>query len=312
MTPDMRDALYAVGLPVSFTDGEVLRQKGAFAPDLWLITSGQVDCVLSEESAVHFSVGPGAIVGEIGFLTGQAATATLRALGPVDALSLDSSALQRLKRNAPTVAADILRHLAALLQERALQNEGLVDVEGSSDSLGIAVVRCSTLDQKRTAQRIRYDIHCLENGLSSAFADDEEGIITDDLDRTGTSFIAFTGVQAIAMMRVNSSEACGAVLQEFHGGIGTGRLVENAVVITATALQDGYRADALYGQFFNAIATFSQAYGAGAILASCPPDQEVHYKAHGFKRTGPTAPLPEVGRCIPMVLVSASSTPTGH
>lgn len=312
MTPEMRDALHAVGQSVSFTDGEVLRQKGAFAPDLLLITDGQVDCVLSESDVVHLPIGPGTIVGEIGFLTGQAATATLRAIGPVDALSLDARALQRLQRNDPTVAADILRHLAHLLRERSLQNEGLVDVADRDDDAGIAVVRCSTLDQKRTAQRIRYDVHCLENGLSSAFADDEEGIITDDLDRSGTSFIAFTGVQVVAMMRVNSGAECGATLTAFHGETNAGGWLEKATVITATALQDGYRTDDLYRKFFNAITTLSQASGAEIVLASCAPDQEVHYTANGFKRAGNNAPLPEVGLCVPLALAPMTGVRVGH
>lgn len=312
MTPKMRDALHAMGKIVSFADGDLLRQKGAFAPDILLITRGQVDCVLSEGGAVHLPVGPGAIVGEIGFLTGQAATATLRALGPVDALTLDARALQQLRRNDPAVAADVLRLLARLLHERSIQNEGLVDVEDADGDAAIAVVRCSTFDQKRTAQRVRYDVHCLENGFGSAFADDDEGIIADDLDRTGTSFLAFTGVQAIAMMRVNFIADCDTPLQEFHGRTGADVSPENIVAITASSIQEAHRSDALYGLFFNAISTFAQASGAVSIMASCTPDQKPHYTAHGFRKSGPIASLPEVGLSVPLALTITPSGATGH
>lgn len=261
MTPDLQDALHHVGTSVSFIDGALLREKGAFAPDLLLITSGHVACILTEEATDHLTVGPGTIVGEIGFLTGQGATATLRAQGPVEALSLDARALQRLRRDRPTVAADVLRHLAHLLQERMAQNEGLV---GHGPVQG--VIRCSTLDQQRTAQRVRFDVERLENGQPSKFADPEEGIITDDLDASGTSFLAVDGVQAIGMMRVNAS-------------------ADGIAEITATAIRDTYWSKALLGDFFQAISTFARASGIHTLAAACTSEEEPIYAAHGFEKT---------------------------
>lgn len=260
MTPDMCDAFRDVGTEVSFAEGEILREKGTFAPDVLLITSGRVDCILTGADAENLTMGPGSIVGEIGFLTGQGATATLRAAGPVMALSVDAQALQRLQRDTPTVAADVLRHLARLLQERSAQNEGVLDV---ADAEG--VIRCSTLDQKRTAQRVRYDVECLENGQTSEFADDEEGIITDDLDSTGTSFIATSGKQVIGMMRVNFS-------------------TDGEAEITAIAVREAFRTDAIFTQFFNALSTFVAASGAGVLRADCTPDQQALFVASGFRQ----------------------------
>lgn len=301
MTPEIHTALQSVGCAVAFNDGDVLREKGAFVPDMLLITSGQVDCIVSEADAVHFTVGPGTIVGEIGFLTGQGATATLRALGPVEALSLNARSLQRLRQNSPAIAAEVLRNLAMLLQERAAQNDGLV-TEGEGRSDEIEVVRCSTLDQRRTAQRVRYDVHCLERGLASAFADDAEGVITDALDATGTSFIAFTGVQAIGMMRVNAGPNCDESLLRFHGLSDDADAAEDSTIVTASAIHEAYQTEDLFGQFIAAISTFAQAADAQRLCADCPPESEIHYTALGFQRSGPDALLPELGPSVPVVL----------
>lgn len=310
MTPEIRTALQSVGCAVAFNDGDVLREKGAFVPDMLLITSGQVDCIVSEADAVHFTVGPSTIVGEIGFLTGQGATATLRAVGPVEALSLNARSLQRLRQNSPAIAAEVLRHLATLLQERAAQNEGLVaEVNGSADK--IEVVRCSTLDQRRTAQRVRYDVHCLERGLACAAADDAEGIITDALDATGTSFIAFTGVQAIGMMRVNAGPDCTEALLRFHGLSGDADAVRDSAIVTASAIHEAYQNAELFSQFTAAIRTFAQAADATRLCADSPPENEAYYTALGFQRRGPDAPLPDLGLSVPLMLMPLSDAEVG-
>lgn len=275
MTPEMRDALQAVGQPLFFEDGAVLRQKGTYAPDLLLIASGQVDCVLSEGKALCVTTQPDTIVGEIGFLTGQAATATLCAIGPVEALSLDARALQRLQKNTPEVAAEVLRHIARLLRDRTAQNAGLLPTSPDSEASEIRVVRCSTLDQKRTAQRIRYDVHCLEQDLPTDGADHDEGIISDDLDRTGTSFIAYVGAQTIGAMRVNFSAE----------GTRTG-------VITDIALRETHASEDLYRQFVQAIATYCKAAEAKALVAPCTPLQAATFAALGFHTAPQDAPSP--------------------
>lgn len=278
MTPEIRNALQAVGQPMFFEDGAVLRQKGTFAPDLLLISSGQVDCVLSEGKALRVTIQPDTIVGEIGFLTGQAATATLRAIGPVEALSLDARALQRLQKDSPEIAAEVLRHLAQLLRDRAAQNAGLLPTSPEEDAPEITVVRCSTLDQKRTAQRVRYDVHCLEQDLPTDGADHDEGIIADALDRTGTSFIAYVGVQTIGAMRVNFSAT----------GARTG-------MITDIALRETHASENLYRQFIQAIVTYCKASEAEALVATCTPPQAAAFAALGFRKVSQNAPAPSRG-----------------
>lgn len=203
MTPEMRQALIDVGEHRQFAAGDILRAKGAYASDLLLILEGQVDCLLSEDETRALTLGPDSVVGEIGFLTGQAANATLRAADDVRALSLDAAALATLRQGAPEIAADVLRHLAHLMRARVESNKEQMDEAPWSSTSGADIVRCSTLDQLRTAQRLRYDVQYLDHGRSSADADHDEKLIRDDFDTTGTTFLAYQGARPVGTLRVN-------------------------------------------------------------------------------------------------------------
>lgn len=301
MTPDILKALKDVGQSVTFAPDEVLRQKGDFAPDMLLITKGRVDCILPDVDATHVTVGPDTIVGEIGFLTGQGATATLRALGPVEALSLDASALQRLQRQTPAIAADVLRHLARLLQNRSEQNATLM-AETSPEVDGVEVLRCSTLDQRRIAQRLRYDVQCLENGRVSEFADRAEGTIADDLDSTGTSFIATLGGQAIGTMRVNFGRDREGVLPGLYSSADAQVSLEDRAFISATAIPQAYQTAPTIRHLIAAIATFAEASGTKVLFADCAPEWEGVYNAIGFRRSAANFVHADRGVSVPMAL----------
>lgn len=290
MTPEMHKALLAVGRPLTFHDGEILREKGAFAPDMVLILSGSVNCILSDQDTVDLTVGPGTIVGEIGFLTGRAATATLRAAGPVEALSLDGRALQRLQQEAPKVASEVLRHMAQLLQARSLENKSMLADQSDEDSGSIFVTRCSTLDQIHSAQRVHYDVHCLENGLDSAKADHEEGVIADDQKGESATFIAFTGVQAIGMMRIQSGTGYCGVLQRIHGPL----LTDTCTVITTTAIKSAFTSSDVFDGFINAIRTYAASTGSDMLFVHCDGKEETNFKKQGFVRSNISEPGPTV------------------
>lgn len=303
MTPAMRDALQAVGRRVTFASGDILRHKGAFAPDMLLIVQGEVDCALSDAGDVHLTVGPDTIVGEIGFLTGKGANATLRALTPVEALSLDSSALQRLQRETPAIAADILRLLARLIQDRTEQNEDLLADIDPRDDGGFEIVRCSTLDQLRIAQRVRYDVYCLEFGRSSPYADADEGTIVDELDGNGTSFVAYHDGLAVGTVRVNlGRDGDFGILSDLYGIPGTPFSIEDSSIITKYAIREAYRGGSAYIRLFAAIGTFVHASGATAIFIDCNPELARFYATMGFTRTADNFVHYENGLSVPMVL----------
>ncbi len=303
MDAALMDALAKVARPAAFEDGEALRMKGVFASDILLITEGVVACILSEDSETHITVGAGDIVGEIGFLTGKGANATLRAIGAVSALSIDGSALGQLQRNDPKNAAEVLRHLALLMRDRIEENEDLLPVSDPSDSGAFDILRCSTLDQLRTAQKIRYDVYCLEFGRSSPYADADEGTIIDDLDKAGTSFLAIHDGVAIGTVRINlGRESDFGPMAEIYGIADSQFDLEDASIVTKFAIREAFRGGSAYMRLFAAIAGFVHTTGAKSIFIDCNPKLARFYATMGFVRSAPDFLHYENGLSIPMVL----------
>src|SRR5688572_33357963 len=77
---------------VEFEPGETLRQKGQFYRDMYLLTGGEVEVALSAANGSKPTlVVVGGPVGEIGFLSGRAATATVTVRKAATAFVLDDS-----------------------------------------------------------------------------------------------------------------------------------------------------------------------------------------------------------------------------
>ena len=77
----------AAGSVVHFGAGDVLRQKGQFYRDLLLILEGEAEVRLGPSRLL--TVGPGHPIGELGYLNGTAANATVTAKGRLLAWRLD-------------------------------------------------------------------------------------------------------------------------------------------------------------------------------------------------------------------------------
>ncbi len=101
------DALHARPL----VQGDVLVEQGAASDRLWLVFEGTLGVTVSVagRSVSLGRVGQGATVGEVSFLDGGPASATLKAQGPGLVLELTSSAAQRLLAEHPRAAAAINR-----------------------------------------------------------------------------------------------------------------------------------------------------------------------------------------------------------
>ncbi|WP_370250304.1 cyclic nucleotide-binding domain-containing protein [Nocardioides sp.] len=86
--------------------GTVLVREGAVDPQAFLLLSGSAE--VSVDGVVVAHVGPGELVGEMSLLHGRAPrTATVTAVGPVEAFVLTPRGLSSVLEQAPTVAARI-------------------------------------------------------------------------------------------------------------------------------------------------------------------------------------------------------------
>ncbi len=304
MTPEMRQALINVGEDRQFAAGDVLRAKGAYASDLLLILEGHVDCILSDDETNALTLGPDSVVGEIGFLTGQAANATLRATDDVRALSLDAAALATLRQGAPEIAADVLRHLARLMQARVESNKEQMDEAPPSSTSGLDIVRCSTLDQLRTAQRLRYDVQCLDHGRSSAEADHDEKLIWDEFDTTGTTFLAYQGARPVGTLRVNVGQHSDFdVLTQLYGMDQSGDGAKEWAFVSRIAIRDLPDAPDTLTQLVAAGRLALEETEAHVAFVDCPPSVIRVFEASGFVRSAPDFLHAENGISTPMKLI---------
>lgn len=97
--------------------GEAILSQGDRPGRMYVLLSGHAVVVLDrggQEHAIN-RVGPGTMVGDISFLTGQPATATVRATTPLEALALDQDDFQRLAGAFPQIYANVARILSERL-----------------------------------------------------------------------------------------------------------------------------------------------------------------------------------------------------
>jgi NTE family protein len=100
-----------------FPTGSVVVSEGDTTGVLYVVQSGSADVLVTDRAGVERSVGRirrGATIGEMSALTGQPATATVRATRDLDVLVLDERDLDALSRRFP----DLYRNLGAILADR--------------------------------------------------------------------------------------------------------------------------------------------------------------------------------------------------
>lgn len=102
---------------IPFEAGEVLFEQGDATGSLLCIVVGELVAEVGEGRAVA-SFAPGALVGEIGFLTGSPRTATVRALAGGRAIAIDRAGMVQLRRDHPDIAAILTETLAQIVAQR--------------------------------------------------------------------------------------------------------------------------------------------------------------------------------------------------
>ncbi|MEP1206361.1 MAG: cyclic nucleotide-binding domain-containing protein [Rhizobiaceae bacterium] len=305
MKPELRAALVSVGLVKRFSETEVIRHKGSFAPDMLLLLEGEalVELADSEFDDASISVGRDSIVGEIGFLTGKGANASVRALSDVEAVSLDQRAMEQFEEKHPDLAVIFYRYLARTMDARQIQNEVLLSDFDHLPMPSVEVVRCKCADTLLQAQKLRYAVYCGEFGRDSPNADQELGAIVDELDQHGISFLALRKQAPVGTVRINFVKDGGlGILPQLYGMAGSGFCLDRSVVVTKFAIVGGYRGGGTYLRLFSAIGSYIAASGYQSIFMDCVPKYARFYKSIGFEQCAEEFIHYENGLSVPMVL----------
>jgi CRP-like cAMP-binding protein/predicted GNAT family N-acyltransferase len=291
---------------VRFDEGAVLRRKGHHYRDMYLITNGRVDIDRGSERGVaaRLSLGPGFPVGEIGFLRGSAATATVTARTPIDALVIDDSTLARLERLQPVITARLLRRLAEIAEERTSYNLLLTASACVSRwREPIEVYLCRNREMLESAQRLRYQVHCQELGRQSPYADHDRKIISDSLDETGYTFIAVESGETIGTLRGNAArDGQLGILEELYGMRTSPHHPAATCICTKFVIKKSKRGGLAAIKLMSAAIRSGAPYSIKECYIDCVPALLPYYKAIGFTVSGPMFFHRENGPSYPMVL----------
>lgn len=291
--------------PVRFEPGAVLRQKGQHYTDMYVMTAGTavVDREMRGVPPIIVSE-PGAPIGEIGFLRGCGATATVTARTSVAALAVDDATLERLGSERPALAAGFLRDLARVADERTTYN--LIHTPalgGYGDAQAIEVYLCRGAEMLEQAQRLRYEVYCDELRRQSPYADPVRRILADGLDARGHTFLAVEAGQPIGTLRVNlASDGELGVLEELYGMRTSAHHPRRTAICTKFIVKKAKRGGATSLRLISAVAKFGLRNSVREGFIDCIPALLPYYRALGFVATGPAFFHRENGPSLPMKL----------
>ncbi|AII44728.1 hypothetical protein KR100_15390 [Synechococcus sp. KORDI-100] len=115
------DKAFADVEPCTFASGDCLIQEGQVSDDLILLTSGVVKaCWQGFQGNQAPRLGPGSVLGDISYLLGGTARASVFALEPVEALRLSRSGLETVMERDPAQGQRLFKALAAINAQRLL------------------------------------------------------------------------------------------------------------------------------------------------------------------------------------------------
>jgi N-acyl-L-homoserine lactone synthetase len=285
--------------------GDILRRKGQHYADMFMMTAGTVEVDLGAGRRTKLTLsGAGIPIGEIAFLRGCPATATVTARTAGACLVIDDAELARLESEQPALASSFLCHLALTAEERASFNlifapEGRASVRGGA----IDVLLCRNREMLEQAQRLRYEVYCEELGRKSPYADHVKRTISDPLDDFGHTFIAVEDGDVIGTFRGNrATEGFLGLYEELYGMRASPHHPEATAVCTKFIVRKSKRRGPAALKLISAMVRFGVRHGVRECYIDCIPPLLHYYKALGFKVVGREFFHRENGPSVPMML----------
>ena len=285
-----------------FKRGETLRHGGQHYNDMYWLTEGQVE-VAPRPDGKLFSLSAGSPVGEIGFLYGCPATATVTADSDASALVIDDATLAQIEKQRPDLATQLLRHLAKVAAERTSENPVFTSTGPGPQSDAVSVHLCRTGEMTLQAQRLRYEVYVDELGRDSPHADHKRRIITDDLDIFAHIFIAVEDGETIGTLRGNlSAEGSVGYLEELYGMTLSPKHPAATAICTKFVIKRKNRGGPAAMKLIAAMVRFGLRHNVQQCYIDCIPRLLHYYWALGFRITGPEFFHRENGPSLPMMV----------
>jgi CRP-like cAMP-binding protein len=167
---EQENDLLALAQPRTINARETLIAEGQVSPGLFIVTRGLFDVRVGAQQPTSVGKrGPGDLLGEVSFLTGEGANATVAALETSEVLALPAETLQaHLQMNA-SFAARFYRVLARVVARK------LTEQSRRAMPFTVAITHSPELDA-----RLRGGIHQIKAGISEVEASLARGKSLDD------------------------------------------------------------------------------------------------------------------------------------
>ncbi|MCH9765604.1 MAG: cyclic nucleotide-binding domain-containing protein [Alphaproteobacteria bacterium] len=290
----------------NFQPGDILREKGQHYTSMYLVVDGKVrvDLGLSSAPLIPDIGQDGLPIGEIGFLRGLPATATVVADTPVRALEISDAVLSKLETEAPDLAVILLRHLATTADERTSHNIALASTLPSAPKeQSIRILLCRDDNMLLQAKKLRYEVYCAELGRQSPHADHDRKIISDELDAFGHTFIAVEEGETIGTLRANRpADGPIGILETLYGMNQSPHNPESTVVCTKFIIASHKRTSTAGIKLVAGFARFGVQHKLRECYIDCIPSLRPFYTGLGFRKSGEKFLHRENGPSIPMML----------
>jgi SulP family sulfate permease len=120
-TPDDWEKLVAYTEPVSFSKCDVVLRTGDRDRSLYFVTDGRLDLLIEQPNGAERlvrTISAPAVVGEMGFVEDRPRSMTVKGMTDGAMLRLDFEAFERLSRDEPQIAHNLLFELSRVLSLR--------------------------------------------------------------------------------------------------------------------------------------------------------------------------------------------------
>ena len=141
MTAADRAALTKVSNRRRYDSGEFVFHQGEAAADAIVVMAGRLKLVRTSPDGREVLIelrGPGSLVGELGIVDGRPRSTAVRAMGPVDLLSIPSREFRRLLAERPSLSLGVLESVARRLRQT-------VERRSEASNVGVLAQLCGRL-----------------------------------------------------------------------------------------------------------------------------------------------------------------------
>jgi CRP-like cAMP-binding protein len=111
-------AFHAAFVELKASAGQALVREGIANDALWVVSDGVFVVEVDDGAAVLGEIGPGSGFGELSLLTGEVASATVRARGAATVWKIDRAAITTLRARRPQAEVALIRMLSEDLAVR--------------------------------------------------------------------------------------------------------------------------------------------------------------------------------------------------